>query len=368
MQTRISEIHTEEHPGRGPGGTIIRQLKPENLEFPFESLNSVITPNEQFFVRSHFTKPELDVNTWRLHVEGEVERALELSFDEIRRMPSKTVTALLECSGNGRVFLEPKAVGVPWELGAVSTARWTGVPLREVLGRAKIKADAIEIILQGADSGRPLDEPKDPGTIPFARSLPLAKALDPDVLLAYEMNGEPLPPAHGFPLRVIVPDWYAMASIKWLTRIIATPRPFYGYYQTFEYSRFEEDNGVLSLVPLTEMDPKAQIALPAPHEIVPANSKYRIFGAAWSGSAPVAKVAISTDGGSRWNDARLLGDAEPHAWQFWEYDWMTPAGPTLRSLMARATDALGRVQPMTRDPRRLNAMISHVLPIEVEVR
>jgi DMSO/TMAO reductase YedYZ molybdopterin-dependent catalytic subunit len=367
METAMGQGTASRQTDPAPGRMIIRQKKPENLEFPFETLDRFLTPNHQFFIRCHFAQPELDLDTWRLRVEGEVERSLELDFHQLRRMPSRRTTALLECSGNGRVFLVPKAVGVPWELGAVGNAEWSGVPLREVLQSAGVRAGAIEVILEGADSGEPADEPKNPGKISFARSLPLSRALEDDVLLAYEMNGEPLPRAHGFPVRLIVPGWYAMASVKWVTRIRVTNRPFHGYYQTFEYARFQEKEGLPTLEALTEIDPKAQIARPAIREVVPAGKEYRVFGAAWGGSDAIEKVELSTDGGSLWKEATLLDDPVRYAWRFWECRWTPPAGPTRCTLLARATDGRGRVQALERDPRRLNAMISHVLPVEVEV-
>ncbi len=180
---------------RLPAGLIGRQRSPENLEFPFSTLDTrrILTPNESFYVRTHFEVPEIGAKTWNLKVEGEVERPFELGYDELRRMPSQAVTALLECSGNGRVFLEPPQVSIRWELGGVSTAEWKGVPLTAVLEWAGVRPNAVEVILEGADKGEFTEpNPKRPGVIPYARSLPLAKA--PEVLLAYEMNGEPLPP------------------------------------------------------------------------------------------------------------------------------------------------------------------------------
>lgn len=350
------------------GGMIIRQKEPENLEFRFETLRDFLTPADEFYVRCHFAQPDLDAKTWRLSVEGEVANPLQLTFEALRKMPTRIITAVLECSGNNRVFLTPKAVGVPWELGAVSNAEWTGVPLKSVLEHAGIKPGATEVIFEGADSGEPSDEPKNPEPTPFARSLPLQKALDPDALLAFEMNHKPLTRAHGFPVRLIVPGYYAMASVKWLTRIIVTDKPFTGYYQTFEYAIFEPSHGIPSLTAAGEMEPKAQIARPMVREVIPPSSEYRVHGAAWGGNSPIAKIDISVDAGRQWQPANLVGDPVPHSWRLWEFDWRTPSRPCSCTLMARATDEAGRVQPMQRQPGRLNALISHVLPIEVEVK
>jgi DMSO/TMAO reductase YedYZ molybdopterin-dependent catalytic subunit len=366
---RASEGDARTRGAGRPSGLITRQTDPENLEFPFSTLEDFLTPTEQFYARTHFEVPELEASTWRLTVEGPVERPLELGYDELRRMPSRTVTALLECSGNGRVFLKPPQVGIRWELGAVGNAEWTGVPLADILERAGVKPGAVEVILEGADKGEfrePL--PRTPGVIPYARSLPLGRARRPEVLLAYRMNGEDLPPGHGHPVRAIVPGWYGMASVKWLRRIIVADRPFHGYFQTFQYTIWERRHGLPSLVPVTELEVKAQIARPAPHEVVPKDSTYRVHGAAWTGESEVAKVEVSTDGGRTWAEAKLTGDSTRFAWRFWGHDWQTPARAGRRLLMARATDGRGRVQPMGRDNDRRDAMISHVLPIEVEVR
>jgi DMSO/TMAO reductase YedYZ molybdopterin-dependent catalytic subunit len=256
---------------------------------------------------------------------------------------------------------------VQWGLGAVGTAEWEGAPLSVLLDRAGVKANACEVILEGADGGV-LEDPKSPpGELKFARSIPLEKARA-DVLLAYKMNGGELPPEHGFPVRVIVPGWYAMASIKWLQRIIVTEQPFTGYYQTMDYAFWKRREQVAELTPLTEMQIKAQIAKPTQGETVPANSGVRIHGAAWTSDSEITRVELSTDGGSTWNDAKLLGKPKPNAWRLWEFNWQTPTAPGKRRLIARATDSIGRTQPLQRDRDRGTYMINHLLPVEVEVR
>src|SRR5438067_7677373 len=216
-------------------GRIVRGEAPLNLETPFEKLDSFITPTESFYVRTHFPIPSIDRDAWWLRIEGEVEKPFAINYEELLDLEWKTIPATLECAGNNRSFLEPKVKGVQWGLGAVGTAEWTGVPLATLLDRAEVKSEAREVILEGTDGGA-LEEPKRPsGKVQFARSIPLAKARK-DVLLAYQMNGNDLPPQHGFPLRAIVPGWYAMASIKWLQRIIVTDKSFMGYYQTMDYA------------------------------------------------------------------------------------------------------------------------------------
>jgi DMSO/TMAO reductase YedYZ molybdopterin-dependent catalytic subunit len=297
-----------------------------------------------------------------------VARELQLTRDDLLKMPARTVTATLECAGNGRAFLKPKVKGVPWQLGAVGNAEWTGVPLAAVLERAGLRGMAVEVILEGADAGEIAAEAKPAGAVHFARSLPLAKARAPEVLLAYKMNGVELPEAHGFPLRAVVPGWYGMASIKWLRRLVVTERPFNGYFQSMDYSYFSQLKGLPNLVPITELLVKAEIARPAAGEIVKESKDYRVHGAAWTGDSDVARVEVSTDAGRTWTDARLLGDKVRHAWRLWEYQWRTPDKAGEARIMARATDAAGRVQALERDPDRRTYMISHVLPVDVTIR
>ena len=348
-------------------GRIVRSEDPLNLEMPFSSLDQFITPTESFYVRTHFPIPAIDKDEWWLHVEGEVEKPFEINYEELLKLKSLTVPVTLECAGNNRNFLEPKVKGVQWGLGAVGTAEWTGVPLAILLDRAEVKSEAREVILEGADGGM-LEEPKrPPGKLEFARSIPLAKAHE-DVLLAYKMNGTELPPQHGFPLRAIVPGWYAMASIKWLQRIVVTNKPFTGYYQTMDYAYWKRRGDLAELAPLTEMQIKAEIAQPVEGEIVSANSNVRVLGAAWTSDDEVTKVEISTDGGASWKEANLIGKAIPNAWRLWEFEWLTPLKPGKETLVARATDSHGRSQPVERDPDRSTYMINHLLPIEIEVR
>jgi DMSO/TMAO reductase YedYZ molybdopterin-dependent catalytic subunit len=350
-------------------GLIVRDRDPENLEFPFFALNSAITPNEQFFVRSHFPVPKMDLNTWRLKVGGLVDRPLEFTFDELTRLPTQTVTMVMECAGNSRIFLSPKVSGLQWELGAVGNADWTGIRLADLLEKAGVKPGAVEVVLEGADSGEIKKEPVSPGKIRYARSLPLNKALDTSVILAHQMNGESLTPAHGYPLRAVIPGWYGMASVKWLTQILVIDRVFRGYFQTADYTFWERRDGLpVQLLPVGEIEVKAEIARPALHEIVPADSVYRVHGAAWTGESQIAKVEISTDGGYQWHPAQLLGPATPYAWRLWEYHWRTPAQPGACTVMARATDARGRTQPIERDAHRGTYMITHIQPIEIEIR
>ncbi|MDB6032000.1 MAG: sulfite oxidase [Verrucomicrobiales bacterium] len=347
-------------------GKILRSAEPLNLEMPFEKLGSFITPTGLFFVRMHHAIPKIDKSKWRLRVDGEVESAFEITFDELIEIESKKVLALLECAGNTRSVLEPKVAGVQWGLGAVGNAHWTGVPLSTLLERAGVKQTAREVVLEGADEG-PAEDVRGPrGNVRFARSVPLAKARE-DVLLAYKMNDVDLPGEHGFPVRAIVPGWYGVASVKWLQRITVIDRPFYGYYQTMDYAFWKRGNGQPELEALREMQIKAEIAQPTDGEVLPVNSKVRVHGAAWTGEGEVTKVELSLDGGATWNETKL-GETEPNAWRLWEFDWRTPTTAGKRTLIARATDSSGRIQPARHDPDRGSYMINQLLPIDVQVR
>lgn len=349
------------------GGRIVRSEEPLNLEMPFETAESFITPAKLFYVRTHFPIPKIDRDAWWLHVEGEVEKTFAINYEELAKLESVTIPVTLECAGNNRNFLEPKVKGVQWGLGAVGTAEWTGVPLSVLLDRAVVRSNAREVILEGADHGV-LEDPKSPpGELTFSRSVPLEKARR-DVLLAYRMNGKDLPPEHGFPVRAIVPGWYAMASIKWLQRIIVSSEPFTGYYQTLDYAYWKRRGDIAELSPIAELQVKAEIARPSRGETVPANSSVRIRGAAWAAGNEIVRVELSTDGGSTWKGATLLDAAKPNAWRFWEFNWKTPSAPGKQTLVARATDSLGQTQPAHRDSDRGTYMINHLLPIEVEVK
>jgi DMSO/TMAO reductase YedYZ molybdopterin-dependent catalytic subunit len=356
-------------PERNYPGMIVRQEQPRNLEYPFSSLDSFQTPNERFFVRSHFAVPKMDAKVWRLTVEGAVENKLELTLDEVRELPTVTKPITLECAGNGRVFATPAVRGLQWGTGAVSTASWTGILLAALLEKAKVKSSAVEVILTGADKGAPNADLAALGPVHFNRSLPIKKAKSDEVILAHTMNNKELPLSHGFPLRAVVGGWYGVASVKWLTRIIVTEKPHDGFWQTIDYSYLRRAHGdVPEVVPVTTMEPKASIAQPTLDEVVPAGKPYRVFGAAWAGENAIAKVDISTDNGKNWSAAKLQKAHSPFAWVLWEYQWDVPPARGPVKLLARATDTKGRTQPATRDPARRSYMINHVVPVEVIVR
>jgi DMSO/TMAO reductase YedYZ molybdopterin-dependent catalytic subunit len=309
----------------------------------------------------------MDPVTYRLSIGGAVRSKLSLSYADIRAMPSRTCIATLECAGNSRVFLVPPAPGAQWELGAVGNAEWTGVPLSMLLERAGLADEVCELVLEGADRGVPREEPKPPESISYARSIPRAQAMQRDVLIAYQMNGRDLTPDHGYPLRAIVPGHYGMASVKWLTAIIATTRPFQGYWQTSDYGYWDDCDGQPVRRPLAEMKLKSQIARPRVYETVEPGRAYTILGAAWAGDTDVTDISISLDGGASWVKGDFLDPINRHAWRRWKYDWITPAQPGRYTLLSRATDADQRTQPDRHDPNFGSYVINHPLPIEVFV-
>jgi DMSO/TMAO reductase YedYZ molybdopterin-dependent catalytic subunit len=350
-----------------PVGLIIRQKDPNNLEMPFDQLGDFITPSELFYIRSHFPAPELDVNSCRLSIRGAVRHELSLSYADIRAMPSRSSIATLECAGNGRVFLVPPAPGAQWELGAVGNAEWTGVPLAALLDRAGLTEEVCELVLEGADRGVPKEEPKPPGPISYARSIPKKRALEPDVLIAYSMNGQELTLDHGYPLRAIVPGHYGMASVKWLTNIVATTQPFHGYWQTSDYGYWDDSSGTPVRRPLAEMKLKAQIARPRVYETLEPGRSYTIFGAAWAGGTDVTEIWVSLDGGSSWVQGHFLDPISRNAWRRWKYDWITPTRPGHYTLLARARGADQSFQPDRHNSNFGSYVIDHPLPIEVFV-
>jgi sulfite oxidase len=311
-----------------------------NEETPLHVLGEPVTPTEHFYRRSNFSVPEIDAAAWSLAIGGDVRTPLTLSLDDLQALPSRTVTMTMECAGNARAFVTPLPPGQPWALGAVSTGTFTGVPLRDVLERAGMGERGVEVYFTGADSGD-----VSPGrTVRFERSLPLDRAMHPDVLLAWEMNGEPLAPRYGYPLRLVVPGWYGVASVKWLTDIRVIDTPFQGHFQSERYIYVGEP-GIADGTPVTSMRVRTLIVHPAEDEPVAAGATTTIRGTAWSGEAPVARVEVSVDGGATWQDGDLGTAPSPYAAVPWSLEW-TPVAAGRHVLLARATDAAGNIQPM----------------------
>jgi len=336
---------------------------PENSETPLDTVRSWVTPTRLFFVRNHFNIPVLNEQTWQLQIDGCVEQSLSFSYDELAAMPQRSVLATIECAGNGRSFLTKHVEGVQWGAGAIAHAEWSGVPLCLVLQQARLKSEALQIVFYGADEGK---EGGSADPIRFARALPLSKALHPDTLLAMHMNGEPLEPSHGYPVRLLVPGWYGVASVKWLTRMEAVTQPFEGFFQTYKYTVQRQTVEGTQPVGIQTMAVKSEIIRPREGEVVGLNSQ-RMFGLAWAGEESVARVEVSTDGGSSWSDAELLGPHAPYSWTLWEYMWQ-PTHADSCTLLSRATSASGKRQPHEHDPLNGGYLIHFSRPRQVVVR
>jgi DMSO/TMAO reductase YedYZ molybdopterin-dependent catalytic subunit len=343
-------------------GLIVHRAHPLNGETSIPALlGGVVMPNARFYVRNHFHIPRLDAATFRLALGGLVDRPLRLSMEDLRNLPSQAMIVTLECAGNGRTLFQPPVDGEQWNLGAVSTAEWTGVPLTEVLDRAGVRSGANEVVFRGADAG-PVDGHGE--SVAFERSLPLDQARGGDALLAYAMNGEPLPVQHGYPVRLIVPSWYAVASVKWLTDIELIDRPFGGHYQVDKYGYEWLRDGQIVREPVTLQQVRALVTEPAPGQEVRCGA-LAVRGVAWSGAAPIARVEVSVEDG-HWQEARLVGERKRHSWQWWELITRVEDRGVAR-LRARATDLAGRTQPAHAEWNRLgygnNAI--HEIPVRM---
>jgi len=316
---------------------------PYNAEAPPEALVGDITPTELHYVRSNFAVPDHDGT---LEIGGAVGRPTTLTLDDLRAMPAHDHTVTLECAGNGRLDMKPLPTGEPWGDFAVSTARWTGVLLHEVLAQVDPSADGIELLAQGADHGsyhlNAILPETDQNDLTFTRALPLAQATDPasGILIAYEMNGRPLEPDHGAPFRLIVPHWYAVASVKWLERLDVLTEPFTGEFQTGHYMYEWPDR---PHEPVALMRVRARITDPVPGTTI-GLGPYTVHGKAWSGTGPITHVDVSLTGEGDWQPTQLEPSRSGYHWQDWTFTWDTRAVGR-HTLRARATDAAGNVQP-----------------------
>jgi sulfane dehydrogenase subunit SoxC len=332
-----------------PAGTATGGVTPDELRLaarnhalPLEALRHELTPVGLHYLLIHYDIPAVDPDAWRLEIGGAVERPLTLSLAELRARPTVTRAVTLECAGNGRARMEPRPISQPWLTEAVGTAEWTGVPLGALLEEAGLRDDAVEVLFTGLDRGIEGGVEQD-----YERSLSVAEALGADALLAYEMGGAPLPPQHGYPLRLIIAGWYGMAHVKWLRAITAITEPFEGYQQAVGYRMYDADGNAGALV--TRMMPRS---LTIPPGIPDFLTRTRVLdagpcvleGRAWSGWAPVAAVEVSTDGGASWAEAELdEASGSRWAWRGWRYAW--EATPGEHVLSCRARDEAGNEQP-----------------------
>ena len=326
----------------GEDGMIVRSARFFDLETPVEFLNSWLTPVPHFFVRNHMHEPsEISADTWRLTLGGEVEKPLTFTLKDMQKLETHSVVNTLECAGNGRSLHRPQVPGIQWGKGAVSTARFTGPRLRDVLQHAGVKASGKHVMFRGLDEV--------PGNVPpFIRSIPIEKALDSDTLIATHMNGAPLTKHHGFPARALVPGWIGAASCKWLAEIKVLDSEFVGNFMSPGYRlpnqpispgdsvKPEDTHAVTAL--------RVKSVMSGPLDGSSMNAgKVTVHGVAWAGEADIVKVEISTDGGSTWNAAMLGNEKSHYAWRLWSYPWNAKPGDY--AIQSRATDTQGRVQP-----------------------
>ena len=344
------------------------QLAARNHGMPLEALRYDVTPAGLHYLLVHYDIPFLDPATWRLAVTGQVTRELTIDLAALRAMPRQTRRVTFECAGNGRARLTPRPVSQPWLTEAVGTAEWTGVPLTAVLEEAGVLPNAVDVAFAGADHGIERGVEQD-----YERGLRLADAMDGEVLLADEMNGAPLPPQHGAPVRLVAPGWYGMAQVKWLQRITVLDRPFEGFQNVTAYRFKQRDE---SGDPVTRILPRALMMPPGFPDFmsrvrIVERGRHALSGRAWSGWGPITRVEVSTDGGTSWNDASLdPGDpdrSDRWAWRKWAFDWdALRDGPT--ELLCRATDQLGQVQPVEQPWNRQGMANNMVQRIPVLVR
>jgi DMSO/TMAO reductase YedYZ molybdopterin-dependent catalytic subunit len=319
------------------------QLAARNHGLPLEALRHDITPVGLHYLLTHFDIPAVDETAWRLEVGGRVGRPVTLALSDVRARPRRTLAVTLECAGNGRALLSPRAASQPWLQEAVGTAEWTGTPLAPLLEEADVDPRAVEVVFTGLDRGVQSDVEH-----LYERSLPLAEAMRDEVLLAYEINGQPLPPQHGFPLRVVVPGWYGMSHVKWLQAITVVDEPFRGWQQEVAYRvrGSEEEQGE----PVTRILPRALMIPPGFPDFLTRTrfvgpGAHVLQGRAWSGWAPVERVEMSVDGGGTWAAATLGEPVSEFAWRGWTYEWQ--ATPGEHELCCRASDSAGHTQPAT---------------------
>ena len=341
---------------------IVRSSRPEDAEMPLAGFKDWITPVDRFFVRCHTYFPErANLSEWRLKLDGVVNNPLTLSMDDLKKLPRVELVSVLECAGNGRSFYEPHVPGTQWAFGSVGNGRWAGVRFRDVLQKAGLKDSAKEILFDGADV--PLGKMED-----FRRTVPVKKALDPDTLLAYEMNGQALPNEHGFPLRLIVPGWAGDSWVKWLQHIEVLDHEFEGFWMKTAYRHPTHSVApgaavdAKEMIPVTDLNVKSVIATPGPSA---KPGTIRISGTAWSNSSPVSAVDVSVDGGKTWKPAKLGKDKSRYAWRLWELDWKAPEGK--HTLMSRAKNEAGQVQPLSQEWNPSGYLWNVSQPVNVEI-
>ena len=345
-------------------GLIVGRAAPLMAEAPIEGITTWITPNDRFPILTSIatTYPAIEPAAWRLSVGGLVEQPLTLTYEQLRSLPSHNVTAIVECAGNSRNTVSPPLPRSLLNNGYVGNAEWRGAPLRQVLEQAGLKSGAVEVVLEGADRAK---LPSTPAEVSFAKSIPIDKALHPDTLLVYEMNGAPLPREYGGPVRILVPGWYGTYQVKWLTQIEVLDRAFDGVFMTRSWRVRRRRDGFLRDEAVSQIAVKSLITSPAPGARLDLGV-HVIRGVAWSGGNDIASVRVTTDGGATWRFARLLEPHTVYAWRLWELPWQ-PTAAGGHTLMARATDTSGTAQPFAYDLDLNGFEVNHVQSVKVDL-
>jgi sulfite dehydrogenase len=350
---------------------ILLTSRPPQLETPFHYFKELITPNEAVFVRWHLSQipTSVDLNEWRLKVGGNTEKEVQLSMDDLKtKFEKMTYTAVIQCSGNSRSLFEPRVAGGQWKNGAMGNVTWTGARLKDILNEAGIKADSLEVSFDGLD-GPPL-----PSVPDFVKSLPLDKAMEEDIIVAYEMNGKALPLLNGFPARLIVPGWFATYWVKSLSTITVLPKQFEGFWMKSAY-RIPDDpcacvppgSGMKKTIPINRLDTRSFIVEPSDGSALKVNKPVNLMGIAFSGGYGIRDVIVSTDNGRTWDETKLGKDLGKYAWIQWTYPWH-PKKPGKYTLMVRATNSIGESQPFEPLWNPAGFMRNNIEKIEVTVK
>jgi sulfane dehydrogenase subunit SoxC len=355
MRQDVSQTATTDGPGPAGERRVVVTSDPFNCETPLDQVQGWITPTALHFVRSSYGVPAIDATTWALRVEGEVDRPLDLMLDDLRAMPSRSQVCWMECAGNARSLygsVQGRPITseqLPWGVGAVSNAEWTGVPLGDVLQRAGVRDGAVEALIEGLDSGK------------RKRPIPIDVAMAPTTLLAYALNGDPLPRDNGYPVRALVPGWAGISSIKWVGRIVVSREPVVVDTNTTSYVL--EGDAYPEPKAITHQPIKSVVALPWDGEV--SAGPRRVRGFAWSPHGRISRVEVSLDDGTSWTDATLVEPVQPLAWVRWELPW-EPA-PGRYTIATRAHDERGNHQPDSVPWNRLgylyNAVIAHPITV-----
>jgi DMSO/TMAO reductase YedYZ molybdopterin-dependent catalytic subunit len=351
-------------------GLSLLTSRPPNLETPLYHFKEALTPNEALFVRWHIwpIPTTVDLAQWRLKVGGNTEKELSLSMDDLKKFEKVTYTAVIQCAGNGRAFFEPRIPGAQWKHGAMGNVTWSGVRVRDVLNAAGVKPGSVDVAFDGLDKGTL------PSVPDYIKSLPVDKVMEDDIMIAYEMNGQPLPMLNGFPARLVVPGWYATYWVKALSDIAVTSAPFDQFWMKTAYRIPDNPCGCVppgakpqKTVPVHRMTTRSLIIEPAEGAVLKANKPARIMGIAFSGGYGIKNVIVSTDGGRTWGQARLGKDYGRYSWIQWSYDWKPAKSGTL-TLMAKATNSIGESQPDELLWNPPGYLLNRVEPVSVNVK